>query len=183
MAKLSHLVNGEWAAYVRPPVFAMEALEPAGSRIVAAAPEGFPSLLETLAGDMTAPLFMLYVLHTPRGEGEAGRYQSPPLAVGDVTAFLKRFGSFLADDSRCDLWIHSPADAATLVWDRHDLLHIYGDTDKAADTLRARGFAAGTPAIPSPHMHRYEATYDADAAALLDAFAWRRTPLRPEDEQ
>lgn len=115
MAKLSHRVDGEWQIFERPPVFAMETMEATGSRIVAAAPRGCPSLLAALADEMTAPLFLLYVLHTPRGEGEAGRYQSPPLAAGDVTAFLKRFGSFLANDSRCDLWVHSPADAATIV--------------------------------------------------------------------
>jgi hypothetical protein len=33
------------------------------------------------------------------------------------------------------------------------------------------------------HEHHYRAAFDGDAKALLEAFDWYRTPLRPEDEQ
>ncbi|MFO1070725.1 MAG: hypothetical protein U1E14_19570 [Geminicoccaceae bacterium] len=178
MHKLGHLVDGEWREYSQAPLFM------AGpGRVIAAVPSGEIAVVAAAASLLTPPLFLLYVLHTPRGEGEPGRYQSDEIDAAELQAFLASYGRFLAADSRFDLWFHSPADRATLVWDRHNLLHAYGMTDVLVPSLRAMGFRDGDVIVPVPHAHYYHAELDELAAALLANRGWNRTPLQPGDEQ
>lgn len=181
MTKLSHYAGDHWIAHSHPAIFTLKGAP--HPRIVATAPRGDPIVFRNLIGFATPPYFLLYVLHTPRGEGEAGRYQSPSLEQQDVHTFLDRFGAYLQSDGRYDLWVHSPADNATLVWDRHNLIFAYGSLPTFADALRALGFAEGEPRIDFPHEHHYRAEFDGDAAAVLNFCKWSYSPLRPEDEQ
>lgn len=122
-------------------------------------------------------------VHTPRGEGKPGRYQSSPLAGEELKDFLDRFGSFFSSDSRFDLWIHSPTDQATLVWDRHNLIFTYGITAKFLECFKSLKFTEGIPEVPSPHEHYYRKEFDSDASELLDRWDWSYSELRPDDEQ
>lgn len=177
MYRLGHMVDNEWVAHSHPPLF------DAADRLTAGVPGSDPAVIGNLADCLAPPYFLLYVLHSPRGEAPPGRYQSPALSAAELRGFLDRFGPFLRSDGRYDLWVHSPADNATLVWDRHDLLYGYGPVARYADGLRALGFAVGTPAIPSPHEHCCRSEFDTMAAELIAAFDWTATPLQPEDEQ
>lgn len=177
MHRLGHLIDNDWVAHSHAPVFELS------QRLVAGVPGSDPAVIEALLECLEPPYFLLYVLHTPRGEGSPGRYQSPALSLTDVRGFLHRFGALLRGDGRYDLWVHSPVENATLVWDRHNLLYGYGPLDRYAAKLLALGFVAGTPDIPSPHEHYYRAALDMLAAELIAAFDWTHTPLRPEDEQ
>lgn len=132
---------------------------------------------------LTPPFFVLYVLHTPRGEGDPGRYQSPQLELGDLRAFISRFASFFAGDARFDLWVHSPSAKGTIVWDRHNLIYGYGPVGCFGRALGSIGFSEGKPSVPGPHMHHYRKELDPDGTAILSAFLWQHSPLRPEDEQ
>lgn len=125
----------------------------------------------------------MYVLHTPRGEGEPGRYQSAEIGVEGFRAFMSRFGSYLAADARFDLWLHSPSENATLVWDRHNQLFAYGPLGRFATELLALGFAEGELPPLGAHQHHYRSECDAKATELLSFTAWQRTALRREDEQ
>ncbi len=151
--------------------------------LVAGVPGGDAQVFERLVASLEAPYFLLYVLHTPRGEGKHGRYQSPELSLAEVRTFLEQFRPFLAADGRFDLWAHSPAEQATVVWDRHDQLFAYGPLERFASELRALGFRPGTVAVPDPHQHHYRPECDALAKELLGAYTWHVTPLRPEDKQ
>ena len=104
-------------------------------RILGAVPNSDPSVLGALADCMAAPFHLLYVLHTSRGEGELGRYQSPEISRQQLDDFLIKFAPFLSQDGRFDLWLYSPAAAATVVWDRHDQLFAYGPVDCFARRL------------------------------------------------
>lgn len=178
MFKLAHLVDGEWREYSQAPLFT------AGpDRVIAAVPSGELAVVEAVAKLLTPPLLLLYVLHTPRSEGEPGRYQSEPMSSAELQEFLTSFRRFLAADGRFDLWFHSPADAATVVWDRHNLIHAYGLTDVLVTCLRAMGFREGKVTVPVPHTHYYHAELDDLASALLRSRDWDRTPLQPADEQ
>jgi hypothetical protein len=161
-----------------PPVY-----EIVGETLVATAPGSDPLLFERLAELLDPPCFLLYVLHTPRGEGEPGRYQSDALSRAEIASFLNRFSSFLQRDSRFDLWIHAPTDGATLVWDRHNLIHGYGPVPTFAKALDSLGFLPGTPEIPTPHEHHYHAALDQQARELLVGLRWHWKPLQPQDEQ
>lgn len=152
-------------------------------RVVAGVPGSDPSLLLALAGGLEAPLFVLYVLHTARGEGPTGRYQSVELDHDALRAFVEDHRAFLSGDGRFDLWVYSPSQRATLVWDRHDLLHGYGPVDGYVEALEARGFTPGAPGMTQPHVHHYRPGLDEQARAVLARFDWAWSPLRPEDEQ
>jgi hypothetical protein len=180
MHKLSQLVENNWTEFDSPPLFERAT---GLARINAALPSGAVQIFERLICSLKPPYQLLYVLHTPRGEGEPGRYQSPRLTDEEFRDFMSTFGDFLASDARFDLWVRSPNDETTVVWDRRNLLYVYGQLDDLANQLTSLGFSAGTPTTPSPHAHNYHQEFDTQASDLLSSLEWSRTPLRPEDEQ
>lgn len=177
MSRLEHLVGDRRQVHSHPPVYT------ASHRLLATAPDSDPDIFRRLVLTLAPPYVLLYVLHTPRGEGEPGRYESEPLTATRLEAFIDRFAGLLRHDGRFDLWAFAPEEDATVVWDRHNLLYGYGPIDRFTACLRSLGFHEGTPTVPSPHCHKYRAEYDADATALLADLDWIRKPLRPEDEQ
>lgn len=153
-------------------------------RVVAFVPDERAGLLQQLSALLSEPFYVLYILHTPRGEGEPGRYQSAELSREELDRFLARYRSFLADDARHDLWVYSPGSGRTLIWDRHNNLFAEGEPiDDVIAALRQQGFEDGILPPLGDHIHRYRSEYDGEAASLLAEFDWYRTPLRPEDEQ
>ena len=144
MFRLGHLVHGEWVAFSQPAVFEC------GGRIVAGVAGSDPLVFERLVEQLEPPYYLLYLLHTPRGEAEPGRYQSPKLSLTEVTAFLARFRRFLSADARFDLWAHAPSENATVVWDRHDKLFAYGPLDRYASALERSASARGLRRFQKP---------------------------------
>lgn len=183
MHKLSYQAGEEWLPHSYAPIFTTEVTSAQTQRLVAGVPGGDVSVLRKLAECFAPPLFVLYVLHTPRGEGHPGRYQSPSLEFGELHAFISRFASFVAGDARFDLWVHSPSTKGTLVWDRHNLMYGYGPIECFRHALCGLGFSEGKPTVPRPHMHHYRQELDADATSILSAYSWQYSPLRSEDEQ
>lgn len=177
MHRLEHLIDDKWVAHSFPPVFSD------GERVVAGVPSGDPSVFQSMVECLEPPYYLLYVLHTPRGEAQSGRYQSPLLSLEQVKEFLFEFKLLLCGDSRFDLWAHSPGENATVVWDRHNQLFGYGPVEKLSSKLLSLGFSHGNLEVPVPHMHHYRAELDDLAKGVLAAFDWTHTPLRPEDEQ
>lgn len=96
---------------------------------------------------------------------------------------MAEFGTYLSSDARFDLWLHSPSENATIVWDRHNQLFAYGPLHRFATELRSLGFAEGQSAVPVPHQHHYRSENDTKATDLISWCSWWRSPLRPEDEQ
>lgn len=177
MYRLGHCVGGKWIEHSQARVFDVT------DRVLAGVPRSDPAIFAALVQCIEPPLFLLYVLHTPRGEAEAGRYQSPELSLAEVVGFLNQFESFLSGDGRYDLWAHSPSDNGTVVWDRHNQLFGYGPLPLYTEKLKSMGFRSGCPEIPSPHEHYYRPELDGLAKELLTEFDWTYSPLRPEDEQ
>lgn len=180
--KLSYRRDGEWIECNRAPVFTVDRFGDGAERLVVGVPNG-SDIFRLLAQRLSPPYDLLYVLHTSRGEGEEGRYQSPPLGSEGFADFCNRFAAFLSGDARHDLWLRSEADQATLVWDRHNLLYVYGPLERLRKWLVEAGFASGGTDADFLHMHHYRAEFDRDAAALLDVLDWTFSPLRPEDRQ
>lgn len=177
--KLHALIDGEWRPHRHDAVYRVDQ----GRRIVASVPNGDADVFATPLATLDGPLYLLYVLHTPRGEARPGRYQSPPLPKTEVLDWLREFSSFLRADGRFDLWAHDPQADATLVWDRHNLLFAYGPLERFEAALRERGFDEGDARAPSPHEHRYRSEFDDDARRLMASQTWSYSPLRPDDEQ
>jgi hypothetical protein len=177
--KMHHFIDDTSVAHSHPAVYRMET----GRRLVAGIPGGDADILKTLIVQIEGPFFLLFVLHTPRGEADAGRYQSPPIDTAVLSQWINRFSDFLRADARFDLWVHSAAENATLVWDRHNLLFAYGPIDRFEMSLLELGFVEGDAVVPTPHEHHYRPKCDEDSKALLASFDWSWSPLKPEDEQ
>ena len=175
--RLGHLDDGRWTPYRHADTFKLE------GRLIAGVPGSDPGVFKAMLEILRGPVRLLYVLHTPRGEAAPGRYESPDLSLDEATRFIERFADFFASDGRFDLWAHSAADRATVVWDRHDQLFGYGPVDRFASRLSEMGFKAGSVDVPVPHEHHYRRDMDDLAASVVHALEWHHSPLRPEDEQ
>lgn len=183
MYKLGHLVSGEWIEHSYPAVFHLPEEFGKPRCVVAGVPGGDSNIFLQLVSTLDEPYYLLYVLHTPRGEGSPGRYQSGILALSELRALVLKFNTFLAQDARFDLWAHSPSEQARVVWDPHNLIHVYGPLDRFAAQLGFLGFSPGFPETPAPHSHNYHAGLDTQAKEILDAIEWSYSPFKPEDEQ
>jgi hypothetical protein len=63
---------------------------------------------------------------------------------------------YLAQDARHDFWSRSHDDDATIVLDRHNIIHVYGPLTRfEATLLRIGATTRGLPRIPDPHVHHY----------------------------
>ena len=183
MLKISEQQGGGWVDRDCRAVFAREKLESGIVRLAISLPRNATGTFRRLAELMCEPILALYILHTPRGEGEPGRYQSEEISSAQLDKFLERFECFLASDARYDLWIKSASVDDMIVWDRHNSIFVYGDLAKFDQALSALGFREQEPSALGVHQHHYRQEFDTEAAAILSVFDWYRTPLRPEDEQ
>ena len=151
--------------------------------MVVGLPSGGSSLFLEMLNLLSEPIFILYVLHTSRGEGEVGRYQSPLLQKAEVESFVNRYLNYLSSDSRFDIWLHSPNEKITIVWERHNLIYIYGQSNKYLELLKSNGFCAGNPNMNFPHQHYYRSEFDAQAKAILSEYSWSFSSLKEADLQ
>jgi hypothetical protein len=181
--KLAHMQGDEWREHSQPPYFKAQMMGNGSERLVVGVPSGDSIIIRRLAEALEPPYFVLYILHTPRGEGEAARYQSPELDRTQLEEFLIRFSDYLAGDGRFDFWIYSMTDGATLAWDRHNILHAYGPIAEFTSILRGLGFTTGEVNASFEHVHYYRPEFDEDAAEVLGYFSWAASPLKPSDEQ
>eukprot|EP01036_Dinobryon_divergens_P045637 gene45637-60995_t len=97
MHKLSYAVADGWAPHSHAAVYSVVPLEH-GERVLAGIPNGESAAFVGLVSNLEPPYFLLYVLHTPRGEGEPGRYQSPAVSQEEFLGFVRRFSSYLSSD-------------------------------------------------------------------------------------
>lgn len=182
MYKLGHQVADQWVEHCYTAQFQRPG-EGELQRLVIGVPKEDPDIFMQLVSQLTPPYFILYVLHTPRGEGNPGRYQSPEISQEQLQDFVSTYSEFLSGDARFDIWAHSQEDNATVVWDRHNCIYAYGPLEQYEKKLLSLGFTPGSVSIPSRHEHNYRAELDGLASQLLAHFDWIYSPLRPEDEQ
>lgn len=184
VCKLTLAIDGVETEQSSTATFEREIMSTGMERLLISVPPQYSDLLRRLAEILPPPYYVLYVLHTPRGEGDPGRYQSTELTWPDLSDFLVRYSRYLAGDARHDLWVHSPETKQTLIWTRHNQIFAEGQPlDRIATLLISLGFKEGEVEPIPTHIHHYRSEFDEDAAAVLAYFDWYRTPLRPEDEQ
>jgi len=124
------------------------------------------------------------VLHTSRTGAALGRYESPELTIHDVHKFMHRFGRFLVEDARHDLWLRSHHDDATIVLDRHNIIYAYGPIERFEGVLLSIGLhKSGLPHVPDPHVHHYHGEWDDSEHKAFKALPWIRKPLSDVDAQ
>lgn len=181
--KIARCHEGREEPYSHPAEFRISDTPFGMPRITATVPFGEVSVIQSLIRDLDEPIFLLYVLHTTRGEGPVGRYLSGELTREATGRFLKRFAVYFRADARFDLWLHFAHNQATVVWDRHNLLYLYGPIVQFEHQLVGLGFQAGNPNLDFAHAHHYRPEFDAEAHELMEYFDWRFSDLRPEDIQ
>lgn len=182
MHRLSVQRRDEWLPAVGTDTFTLEAAG-LSKRLVVSPISGPMDLLLKLAPEAGSEFYVLWVLHTPRGGSRAGRYQSRLVQLAEVRDLFARFGAFLEHDGRHDIWLHAPQTGATLVWDRHEQLFLYGPLDRFEAALEREGLARGSASVSLPHSHNYHPEFDEAERAMATAIEWRIGDLREEDEQ
>ena len=180
--RLGTVRDGTDLAWSYPPSFARQVV--GGVERLVIAPGTAPGrLLRELLPLLPEPLWVLYVLITPRSDAPAGRYQSArPHTREEVLALLDRFEHYLADDGRHNLWLAAPP-AGQLVFDRHEVIYAYGPIAEIAARLRAKEFAeVEMIRVPVPHSHHFHQELDADEHAMLAFWEWMHSELQETDD-
>jgi len=152
-------------------------------RLVIASGAAPVQLLRELLPLLPEPVWVLYVLITPRSEAPAGRYQSAtPHTREEVLALLDRFEEYFARDGRHNLWLAAPP-VGQLVLDRHEVIYGYGPIAEMVARLKEKGFApVETIRVPVPHSHHFHEEMDADEHAVLEYWEWVPSELQETDD-
>lgn len=131
----------------------------------------------------TQQFYILYVLLVSHSGALPGRYQSPLIeSFEDLQVFFCNFERFLESDGRHHIWIGSPANDGTLVYDQHNVIFAYGDLDHYESMLRERRFREQAFSFPAPHCHNYPPSHVTSEEELLSHFDWHYSPLQQGDE-
>lgn len=178
--RLGAFVDGRgWVEHRYGRVWERKASETGKPRIVAAPDDRQIDLILDLARLLQPPLRILYVLLVPRDDGQdEGRFEmTRALDYSELEAFLRRYRELFECDGRHHLWIASPDLDATIVYDQHNVLYLYGDLDAYASRLNDWGLREGQVEFPSPHSHHYHAELDDTVDEMLHRYEWRWFPL------
>jgi hypothetical protein len=180
--KLGTVCAGQDVAWSCTPSYARQVV--GGVERLVIAPGTTPlGLLRELLPLLGEPVWVLYVLVTPRSEAAAGRYQSAaPHSRDEIVAMLDRFEAYIASDGRHNLWLAAPP-AGQLVLDRHEVIYAYGPIAEILARLKEKGFAeVDLMRTPVPHSHHFHAELDADEQAMLEYWEWIASELQETDD-
>jgi len=126
---------------------------------------------------------VLYVAVDEFAGYEAARYGSPPVDdFEDLRLFLFQFQEFFEDDARHNLWVCAPRSKQQIIYDRHEILYVYGDDGRFLSMLLERDFSQARPLIPASHCHHYHHEFTSLHTELMEFWDWSRTPLQPGDD-
>jgi hypothetical protein len=180
--KLGTVRAGEDVAWSYEPSYARQVV--GGVERLVIAPGTAPvALLREMLPLLPEPLWVLYVLITPRSDAPAGRYQSAtPHTRQEVLELLDRFENYLTNDGRHNLWLAAPP-AGQLVFDRHEVVYVYGPITEIVARLKAKGFAeVDMIRVPVPHSHHFHEELDAEEHAMLSHWEWMPSELQETDD-
>jgi hypothetical protein len=152
-------------------------------RLVIAPGRGPVALLRELLALLPEPVWVLYVLITPRSEAPPGRYQSATAHTREeAAALLDRFENYFELDGRHNLWLAAPP-AGQLVMDRHEVIYAYGPIAEMAALLKEKHFAeVEAIRVPVPHSHHFHEEMDEDERAVLEHWEWAHSELQETDD-
>ena len=153
------------------------------SRLIVATSGSPIDLIADLVKEWRPPFFVLYVHVVPRTEHSEGRFQSPAIErVSELKQFLLQYKDLFENDGRQNIWIGAPDDNRHIVYDRHEVLYVYGDDERISQLLTAQGYNQELAEIPVPHAHHYDAQFDASVISLFDHWEWNHSPLEINDD-
>jgi hypothetical protein len=152
------------------------------ARLVLAPSGSCLPLVRQLVATLQSPVYLLYILTSPRGPREPGRYASELMSVEEAGAFLLEFGEFLDRDARHHLWIAAPDGSSMIIWDPHQIIYAYGDLDAFTHVAQRLGMSPGPVRVAVPHEHRYHALFNTVEDEIFARIQWHHSPLRPGDD-
>jgi len=154
-------------------------------RLKVAAATQHVALLTLLLEKMNPPFLLLYVLVVPRTENEAGRYQSvSTYSTDEVVEYLEMHREALEQDARHSIWIKSVDAKDLIIYDRHQIIYLYGPLSAFEQVLLASGLHQTSEIVlPDPHSHHYWKEFDEDERGILSNCEWVLSPLQPADEE
>ncbi len=140
-------------------------------------------LIQALLTELNPPFFLLYVLVVPRSASEPGRYEScRAYDEQEVIAFLEAYKEFLEQDGRHHFWIGSTEGSGRIVYDRHQMLFLYGNLNAFEQTLTRAGYQPARLPQLGEHVHLYHAEFDDFERQIVESGDFRWTPLLAADE-
>lgn len=148
-------------------------------RIVAAPDHGQVELMARLSAEIEPPFKVLYVLLVPRDDGQdEGRYELvEEFSREQLLRFLNRYQPLFEGDGRHHVWLASPVGDASIVYDQHNVLYLYGPLDRFARVLDEFGLEEREFSFPSPHSHHYHEELDVLLEDMLNRHEWKWFPL------
>jgi hypothetical protein len=163
-----------WVEYQYGNVWARE-----DNRLIAAPDGNQVDLILKLAEAMEEPFQVAYILLVPREDGQdEGRFElTAPLTYDALAAFLWRYRKLFEEDGRHHLHISSDLSGSSIVYDQHNVLYLYGQTDRAVGVLNGSGLSEGQVDFPSPHSHHYHGEMDSLLDDMLERYDWKCYPL------
>lgn len=180
--KLGTIVNEEEKQHMYENIYEMVTYKNGTKCVLAVSSGSMSGIMMELGKYIEGPWFILYVLIAPH-TADAGRYQSIEIGSYDgVMSFMNKYRDFLDGDGRHNIWIGSTSGKGMLVYDNHNRLFAYGNTDKYIEWLANRGFKSGTVNIPAPHSHHYHAENAVLERSLLAEWEWKKFPLQESDD-
>ncbi len=150
---------------------------PSSERLVVGIPEQGTDLVRLLAKRMGGPFRILYVLMVGRIGSPEGRYELlGELDEATLDVWLDWFKEALDHDGRHTLWVKCVGDGL-IVYDRHELLFIYGDVTAVRSELADLGYTEGEVRTDFEHQHSYWPDYDALERYIASSVDFRYYPL------
>jgi hypothetical protein len=141
-------------------------------------------LLLKLSSCLEPPYYCLYVLVVGRSTSPGGRYQSPLLSNREsLIDFLLDYKDLFESDGRHHLWVSSPEEGATLVYDKHNVIYAYGPLEEYIKVLLTAGYREEAFDFPYPHGHNYLSENDGKVEELLQYWDWQHSPLQEIDDE
>jgi len=154
-----------------------------GDRLVIAPDDHQVDLIAKLTDQLTPPFYLLYVLLVSRLGYESGRYQSSLFETNEMLrAFLNQYREYIETDGRFHLWVGTLNQSGTLVFDHHNVIFAYGQTDKYVNVLKQEGSRKHKICIPSPHTHNYYPDNDKYEDIMSNDCDWKHFPLEEGDD-
>ncbi|PSR52374.1 hypothetical protein AHMF7605_01960 [Adhaeribacter arboris] len=153
------------------------------SRLIIAASKNQIELILRLVDTLTPPFYILYVLVVSRLDNERGRYQSPLIETKEeLKHFLLEYKLYFETDGRHHLWICTLDNSGRFIYDQHNLIFAYGQTEKYITLLDKEGFKEQNFSFPVPHAHAYNESNDRFEESILEYWDWSVYPLADDDE-
>ncbi len=132
--------------------------------------------------NMNGPFGVLHVLLVSRTGERPGRYESTPFTYEELELFLWENQEYIEQDGRHHIWVSSLSNEGQFIYDQHNFIYAYGDTEGYMKILQEKGFTQDSIEITCPHTHNYHFEFDDHERSLTQQPKWKHHPLQDGDD-